>query len=192
MPRENSGAIMPMRHIASLAVLLALALSSAMAAAPVPRSSPEFMIVEGSGKAMSLSSLKGKVVLMEFMQIQCPHCRRVTQTINKLELELGPLGFQPIGIAFDTGITALMVNNFRQAFQLHYPIGYTTSDKVDDYLGRGVRDRFELPQLVVIDRAGVIRAQSLPVKEVNLEDETYLRNLINALLKEDAPAGKTE
>lgn len=183
---------MPMRHIAILAVVSALLISSTMAAAPVPRPSPEFTIVEASDKAIPLSSLKGNVVLMEFMQIQCPHCRRVTQTIDKLQAEFGPLGFRPIGIVFDTGITALTVNNFVQAFQLHYPVGYTTSDKVDAYLGRGARDRFELPQLVVIDRAGVIRAQSLPVKEVDLEDETYLRNLINALLKEDAPASKTE
>jgi hypothetical protein len=42
-------------------------------------------------------------------------------------------------------------------------------------------------QIVVIDRKGMIRAQSRPVRELNLEDENYLRNLIGDLLKEGTP-----
>jgi hypothetical protein len=44
-----------------------------------------------------------------------------------------------------------------------------------------------VPQIVVIDRRGVIRAQSRPVREVNLEDENFLRHWIDGLLKEGAP-----
>jgi hypothetical protein len=59
---------------------------------------------------------------------------------------------------------------------------------VDSYLGRALSERFQVPQIVVIDRKGIVRAQSRPVREVNLEDENYLRNLIGSLLKEAAPA----
>ncbi|MGH9763981.1 MAG: hypothetical protein ACREDR_19365, partial [Blastocatellia bacterium] len=96
--------------------------------------------------------------------------------------------FQPIGIAFDSGINAERVTNFSHLMDVPYPIGYTTSDKVDAYLGRALPERFRVPQLVVIDRKGVIRAQSRPVDEKNLEDEAYLRNMIDGLLKEGAGA----
>jgi hypothetical protein len=63
---------------------------------------------------------------------------------------------------------------------------------VDSYLGREEKERFMVPQIVVIDRKGVIRAQSRPVREANLEDEIYLRNFLNTLLIESAPAGSAK
>ncbi|HKV42302.1 MAG TPA: hypothetical protein VJX67_24075, partial [Blastocatellia bacterium] len=67
------------------------------------------------------------------------------------------------------------------------PVGYTTSGNVDSYLGRAPAERVGAPQIVVIDRKGVIRAQSRPVGEKNLDDETYLRKLISGLLNEGGP-----
>jgi len=183
---------MCLRNIAGLAILLALGLSSLAVAAPVPRPSPEFVIIEASGKAIPLASFKGKVVVVEFLLTRCARCLRVAQTINNLHSELAPRGFQAIGIAFDTGVNGLTVNNLVQLLKLNYPIGYATSDKVDSYLGRAMTERFQVPQIVVIDRAGVIRAQSRPAGEANLLDESYLRTLIDGLLKEGAPAGNTE
>jgi peroxiredoxin len=173
--------------IAGMAGILALGLSSVFAAAPVPRKSPEFVVVDSSGGEMPLSGFKGEVVVVEFLLIQCPHCLRVAQTINKLHGELGSRGFQALGVTFDNGIAGPAVGRFAQLFQLNYPVGYTTSDKVDLYLGRANAERFQVPQIVVIDRAGVVRAQSRPVGEADLEDESYLRNLIDELLKEGAP-----
>jgi peroxiredoxin len=180
---------MRMRQIASLAILT-FGFSALVAAAPVPRPSPDLVIVEPSGKEIPLSSLKGDVVVIEFLLVGCARCQRIAQTLSTLNSELGPRGFHPIGIAFDVGINGLALNSFAQRFKVNYPVGYTTSDKVDSYLGRAITERFQVPQIVVIDRAGVIRAQSRPVGEANLEDEAYLRNLLDALLKEAAPAGK--
>src|SRR5712692_8772902 len=180
---------MSIRKLTTLAVLLALGVFPALATAPVPRKSPELLIVESSGKQMRLSSLKGKVVMIEFLLTNCPHCLRVAQTIAKLQWELGSSGFQPIGVAFDSGVSGQMVTKFAQQFAVNYPIGYTSSDKVDSFLGRSGTERFRVPQMVVIDRKGVIRAQSRPTGEKNLEDETYLRSLIQTLLGESASSG---
>ncbi|HEX9490429.1 MAG TPA: TlpA disulfide reductase family protein [Stellaceae bacterium] len=180
------------RTTAILTILLAFCLPSLLAAAPVPRQSPDFVIVEPSGKETLLSSFRGKVVVLEFLLVGCRRCVSAAQTIDKLHRELAPRGFQPIGIAIDNGISRLSVNNFVQVLQLTYPVGYTTSGKVDSYLGRAMTERFQVPQIVVIDRAGVIRAQSRPVGEANLLDESYLRTLIDGLLREGAPAGNTE
>ena len=61
---------------------------------------------------------------------------------------------------------------------------------VDNYLGRNGNEILNIPQVVVIDRAGMIRATSggrggNPA----LEDENSLRTLINGLLNEGVSAG---
>jgi peroxiredoxin len=179
---------MRMRKMASLTILLLLGLP-AVAAAPVPRQSPELTFTDPAGHAVSLSSLKGQVVVLEFLLVRCPSCLRVAQTVNKLYGEMGGRGFRPIGIVFDNGIGGPAVRNFADLLKINYPVGYATSDMVDGYLGRALMERFQVPQLVVIDRAGMIRAQSRPTGEANLIDETYLRNLVRDLLEEDIPAG---
>ena len=176
---------MSTKIVAGLAVLLTLVIGPVSATAPVPRKSPELTITDpSSGKQMRLSSFTGKVVAVEFLVTNCPHCLRVAQTLAKLQWEMGSRGFQSIGIAFDRNISPQKASDFAKLLAVTYPVGYTSSDKVDSYLGREADQKFRLPQIVVIDRKGVIRAQSQPVIEKNLEDENYLRNLIGALLKE--------
>src|SRR5713101_2447819 len=150
---------MRMRYIASLVTLLALGFP-AVAAPPILRDSPEFTIVDPSGTTTPLSSFKGQVVVIEFLLYRCPSCLRVAQTMNKLYGEMGRRGFRPIGIAFDDGISEPAVRSFVQLLKINYPVGYTTSDQVDRYLSRAATIRFQVPQVVVIDRAGAIRAQS--------------------------------
>ena len=171
-----------MQKLVSFAIFLALG-ASAIALLPIPRRSPEFLIVEPSGKQTLLSSLKGKVVLIEFLMTNCPHCQRTSRTIARLHQELGPRGFQPIGIAFEPKVTARMVTGFAQQFGVSYPVGYSSPEAVDSYLGRLLMERLMVPQIVVIDRQGVIRAQGGPKDDANLENEAYLRNLIDSLLK---------
>lgn len=167
--------------------LLALAASMLLATTPAPRKSPEFSFSDPSGKQTSLSSLKGKVVVIEFLLTNCPHCKRVAKMIARVQGELAQRGLLTIGIAFDNNINGKTVTQFSQNLGVTYPIGYTSSADVDNYLGRTPTERLMVPQIVVIDRAGVIRAQSRPTREENLEDESQLRNLIDGLLKEGAP-----
>ncbi|HEY6324691.1 MAG TPA: TlpA disulfide reductase family protein [Thermoanaerobaculia bacterium] len=158
-----------------------------LAAAPVPRKAPAFAYVDAAGREVQLSSFKGKVVVVELLLIRCPHCWRLAQTIAKLHQELGARGLQPISIAFDNDASGPLVRDFAANAKIGYPVGYTTADKVDGFLGREAKERFQVPQLVVIDRAGVIRAQSSPTGEVKLEDEASLRRLLDGLLREAAP-----
>jgi hypothetical protein len=105
---------------------------------------------------------------------------------------LGQRGLQTIGIAFDNDINGKTVARFSQELGVTYPVGYSSSAAVDSYLGRTPAERIMVPQIVVVDRTGVIRAQSRPVREANLEDESYLRNLIDGLLQEGAPAASAK
>jgi peroxiredoxin len=183
---------MGMRRLALSAGFLTLSVSALLGTTPAPRKSPEFSFSVPSGKQRSLSSFKGKVVLIEFLLTNCPHCVRVAKMLGGVQGELGQRGLETIGIAFDKDISGKTVAKFSLGLGVTYPIGYSSSAEVDSYLGRTPTERVMVPQIVVVDRTGVIRAQSRPVREANLEDETYLRSLLDGLLKEGAPAASAK
>ena len=60
---------------------------------------------------------------------------------------------------------------------------------MDSYLGRNENEILNIPQVVVIDREGMIRASNGGKGgDPALENETSLRNLIEGLLKEQGSA----
>jgi len=184
---------MHIRKLTSLVLLFLL--TASMPARPtsaIPRKSPEFAISGPSGKTTMLSGFKGKVVALEFLFVRSTHCARVAMTLNRLNGELGPRGFQAVGIAFDapdpskTGgqLLPAMVENLK----LTYPVGYANREAVDSYLGRTGKEILAIPQIVVIDRNGMIRAVTGDHTDPSLEDENSLRTLVDGLLKEGQPA----
>jgi hypothetical protein len=167
---------------------------SATAAAPPPRNSPEFRIEEPSGTTTLLSSFKGKVVVMEFLFVRSQHCMRVAQMLNQLQLEMGSRGMQAVGVAFDAPNAAVTGGEFLipmvAALKLAYPVGYAGSASVDAYLERNGNEMLSIPQLVVIDRAGMIRAATGGQANPALEEPGALRALVDNLLQEAAPNTK--
>jgi peroxiredoxin len=114
--------------------------------------------------------------------VRSPHCLQLAQMLNKLNNELGGRGFQPLAVAFgpgaDPGVLAGLVGHLK----LTYPVGVTTSDKVDAYLGRTGKEILKIPQMVIVDRTGMIRAASGTHGDPALESESMLRPLIETLL----------
>jgi peroxiredoxin len=177
----------PIRAIFGLLVLgSALAVSSPT----LPRLSPELSIDDLSGNATMLSSFKGKVVVLEFLFVKSQHCVRVAKVLNQLQQELGPRGLQSVGIAFDAPNATVTggeyLNTMVQSLRLTYPVGYAQRAAVDAYLGRSANDMLSIPQIVVIDRAGMIRAATGGQTNPSLEDVNALRTLLEPLLKESA------
>lgn len=185
---------MQIKKITALTLLVFVMAASAAPSAPVPRQSPDFTINEPSGKTVQLSSFKGKVVMIEFFFLRSAKCLDLVQTMNKLNAELGTRGFQPIAIAFpapQSDANQALVGTLADSFRLSYPVGYTTKEDVDKFLSRTGQETLRIPQVVIIDRAGMIRAQSGGRDgNLNLEKEDYLRTTLDGLLKEGAPPAK--
>lgn len=172
---------------ASIIALITLASSTSPLSRGL-RQSPDFTIKEASGKSTQLSSYKGKVVVIEFLFVRSPKCLSLAQTMKKLHGELRSRGFQPVAIAFGPDADAAVVAQMVQYFKLTYPVGYASPDEVDKYLDRRGSEILNIPQVVAIDRAGVIRAQSGGKGgDPKLENEDALRTLIESLLKEGPP-----
>src|ERR1700676_2675916 len=84
-----------------VAGLVLVMLAAAAAAAQLPRPSPEFALTPPGGNTLLLSSLKGKVVVMEFLFVRSAHGLRVARMWNNLEHEFAPRGFQSVAVALD-------------------------------------------------------------------------------------------
>lgn len=166
-------------------LLLALSLISASvwAQPPTPRKAPELTIVQPDGKQTLLSSYRGKVVALAFIFTTCPHCQAEVGVLSKLHNELGAKGFQPVAVAFNDN-AGILVNEFVETFHPNFPIGYAARQTVTDYLklSDSPNDRWNVPQIVLIDRRGTIVAQSAPLGTVALQEEDSLRKRIVELL----------
>lgn len=128
---------------------------------------------------------------IEFFFVRSPHCLQLVKTLNKLNNEFGPQGFQAIGVAFGPGADVGMLARLSDYFKLTYPLGYTTSDRVDAYLGREGKEVLRIPQMAIIDRRGDIRATSGSRGNPTLENEASLRATIQILLLEKKSALET-
>ena len=179
-----------MRILASAIALVAFTVS-ALAIPPVPRKSPEFTVTDPSGKQILLSSFKGKVVVMPLMFTTCPHCQAEARMLTKLQMEFAGRGLQVLGVAFNDEANAPVVAQFIKEFNVGFPVGYSSRASVISYLGLSVMDRWVVPQVAVIDRKGMIVAQSEATGTVDLQTESYMRTLIDKLLKEGATTTST-
>src|SRR5579863_9347671 len=112
----------------------AAAVGAALAAPRVPRAAGEFTVSLPGGGKVSLSSLRGKVVCLEFIDTTCPHCQHAAETMSLLADEYGARGFQPVAAAINEGAPE-RVAEFAAKYRLVYPVGYADRDAALDYLG---------------------------------------------------------
>jgi thiol-disulfide isomerase/thioredoxin len=178
---------MRMKMFAASAAAAVLTVS-ALAMGPVPRPAPNLDFVDANGKHIMLSSYRGKVVVLQFLLTTCSHCQAFSGVLSKMQAELGPRGFQALGVAWnameDPKVPAAKaVSDYASKYANNvFPVGYADHGPILAVLGDSVLDRLGFPQIVVVDKNGVIRAQSEPPGTGALQDEQNLTMLVNNLL----------
>jgi peroxiredoxin len=155
--------------------------------AAVPRKAAEVTITMDFGAQLLLSSLRGKVVALEFLLTTCPHCQQCSRILQQMYQEFGTKGFQPVGAAVNENARTL-VPEFIYKLGLKYPIGVTPHEMAYEFLGFNLNDLtagpIQFPQLVFIDRRGIIRGQYGYDTEFFKNEEVNMRNEIELLLKD--------
>jgi peroxiredoxin len=177
-----------MRLVRAGAVLITVAALHA-AIPPTPRPAPDFVVRLTDGNEFPLKSLRGKVVALTFVHTTCPHCQRATQLFTRLYQEYGARGFEPVGVAFNP-MANLYVDEFVKNTGARHPVGFSPLEPVLGFLGISPMERYVVPQIVWIDRKGIIRSQTPPLGEDKLLNEHYWREMIETLLKEGAETTK--
>ncbi|MBS1876000.1 MAG: TlpA family protein disulfide reductase [Acidobacteria bacterium] len=168
-----------MRRLAALALFLGLSIS--LVAATVPRPTPEFVINHPGGKQTLLSMYKGKVIALMFIFTTCPHCQATCQAMSRLYTELGSKGFQPLAVAVNP-MAQMLVSDFIRDNKVNFPVGASERDPALQYLGINAVERWVVPQVVLIDKKGVIQKQTPPLGDEKLQEENSLRQQILELL----------
>lgn len=156
-------------------------------AVEVPRKAQEFAIQLPDGSRKLLSDYRGKVVVLEFLFTTCPHCQHSSQILTKLQNEYGPKGFQALGVAFNP-MSKMLIGDFVRDFRVGFPVGYAEREPVNAFLQNPPESSLHVPQLVFIDRRGVVRHQSLPRNDTSTGVEANMRGVIEKLLAEPAAA----
>jgi len=119
--------------------------------------------------------------------------------MTKFQQQYGAQGFQAIDLAInvlDEGRTpqqaGMMTQSFQNNFQVGFPVGFIARDPMMSFMEFSVMDRMVVPQLVLIDRKGMIRYQT-PASDANddygkLINENAIQQHIEELLAERAAA----
>ncbi|MBV9304315.1 MAG: TlpA family protein disulfide reductase [Acidobacteriaceae bacterium] len=172
--------------VASIAVLLFATETN------TPRKAPELAFsVPGQGQKL-LSQYRGRVVALEFIFTTCPHCQAASRVMTKFQEEYSSRGFQALDVAINDNAD-LLVDNFVKDYQVGFPVGWTTRDQMLTFMGFSMAERFVVPQLVLIDRKGVIHYQTPATSNDDygkLMKEDAIRQHIEELLAQNNSASR--
>ena len=125
---------------------------------------PDFSVTDISGKKLSLTDYRGKIVLLDFWATWCTPCRAEIPHFVEMQQQLGPQGFQVIGISMDD--EAKPVKAFYDQFKMNYPVAVG-----DDKLAESFGGVLGLPVNFLIDRDGRIVKKYLGATDVSVFDK---------------------
>lgn len=135
---------------------------------------PPYAAVGLQGDTVSLESLRGSVVLLNFWATWCAPCRFETPFLQSLAEEYEAEGLRVVGVSMDTGDAWDIIQEFVDEYEVTYTI-------LADPQMRGM-DTYQilgLPGTFLIDRDGTLRWMRYgPVSE---GDEQFLQAIADAL-----------
>lgn len=141
---------------------------------------PAFTTKTLQGRPLSLQSLRGKVVLLDYWATWCGPCQMATPTLEGLHRQFGRRGLAVVGLSMDDPTTVAMV----QPFIKHFGITYTVSaePRLNGRAAAAYRVN-GIPSQYLIDRKGIVRWSQAGYSP---QEGQELRVLIQKLLAEKA------
>ncbi len=139
----------------------------------IGKRAPDFMLKDVNGANVSLSSLKGKVVLINFWATWCPPCLSEMPSLNKLYRDYRNKGLIVVAISTDRSVT--YVKDYLRNKSLDLPILMDSDGKVFRQF-----KAFSLPTTFLLDKNGVIIQRYLGEEEW---DSPRIRNKIKETLE---------
>lgn len=137
-------------------LLAVLCLPLAAWAETLPRPAGEIRFISHMGDTISLSTLKGKVVVLEFLLTNCPHCQDMDRRLSAYQKEFGAKGVQVLGLAIDEN-AGPNIGTFVLRSGANFPIGVYDYMKSRAYLQIPDVVRMSMPHIAIVDRQGQIR-----------------------------------
>lgn len=131
---------------------------------------------ESQAQTLSLSDLKGKVVILDFWATWCAPCRKGVPDLVELKEKYKDKDFEVVGISLDAitrgGSTTNDVEPFMEAYKINYPIVKGNEKAVYEF-----GNITTIPTTFILDRNGRI----VEKYEQLVPKETYIK-VINEVL----------
>ena len=137
------------------------------------QNAPDFMLEKLGGGTIQLSSLRGKVVLVDFWATWCGPCRASIPHLNSLYAAHKGDGFELVGVSLDRGrgeTTGLeLVRTFAKTTPMNYPVAMGSQATAASF--GGVR---AIPTAFLIDKNGKIRNRFVGMQPAAVMEKAVL------------------
>jgi peroxiredoxin len=140
-----------------LAVLFLTAVSLSASGALSNRRAPGFALPNTNYERFyDLQDYRGKVLLIDIMQTNCPHCMLLSTTLEKIKEKYGDkVGILSVVIPPDTPENVL---EYIKKNKVTVPIVYDMGQMTISYFNaKPTQAHIEVPHLFIIDKNGMIR-----------------------------------
>jgi peroxiredoxin len=116
----------------------------------IGKPAPDFVLQDASGKSWQLSSLKGKVVFVNFWATWCKPCRDEMPSMVALDKAMSGKPFQMLSIVFNDDLK--LAESFAKRLGATFPVLANPSPELTEaYMITGV------PETFLIDADGILR-----------------------------------
>jgi len=149
----------------------------------VKQAAPYFILPTWDGNTLRSTSLKGKVVVLEFFQTWCPDCQKSGAELEKLYQKYKNRGLVVVGISHDREKSAA-VAPYLKKYNLTYPVLLGDISVALNYIPGMTPQtpKFNIPYMVLIDRDGNIAGRFQQGHEKEATDINLLEERIKKLL----------
>jgi peroxiredoxin len=138
-----------------------------------PRPAPAFTLTDLSGRTVSLSDYRGKVVVLDFWATWCEPCKQEIPHFIEMQDKYASQGLQVLGVSMDDDEPP--VRQFQQQFKMNYPVALGNPKLADQYGGI-----LGLPITFVIDRNGQVTARHVGATEPSVIEAEVQKLLAQA------------
>lgn len=133
---------------------------------------PDFTLLDLNGQAVSLSSLRGKPVLLNFWATWCSPCRQEMPYLQQINAEWAPKGL--VLLAIDIGENSVQVKTFLENNGLSLP---TLLDS-DRTVSTRLYNIKYYPTTIFIDTNGIIQRKVIGAFRNKQAIETYVSQIV--------------